>query len=114
MFYLFSFNIYGQSIDPSILSQLSSEEIEVIKEAYSNNKYSDTLSEDTPLEAESLIKKESNKNTNEIDDKKFDNFFINANIFNSIWRFTITNDYKISLKDSLQLFYQVQKMLYII
>jgi len=100
---IFSFNIYGQSIDPSILSQLSSEEIEVIKEAYSNNKYSDTLSEDTPLEAESLIKKESNKNTNEIDDKKFGyNFF--SSMPTSLTAFgdlPLPNDYKISLKDQL-------------
>ena len=41
VFFVFSFNIYGQAIDPSILSQLSPEQIEMVKEAYASKNSTD-------------------------------------------------------------------------
>ena len=57
VFSVFSFNIYGQAIDPSILSQLSPEQIEMAKNAYESRNFIDKSAEELPAIEESLITK---------------------------------------------------------
>ena len=42
---IFSFNIYAQAIDPSILSQLSPEQIEMAKDVYAGKNSTDKIVE---------------------------------------------------------------------
>ena len=73
---IFSFNIYAQAIDPSILSQLSPEQIEMAKAAYASKDFTDTSVEELPAIDGSLIPKgstseESTTDANEISVKKY-------------------------------------------
>jgi len=68
---IFSFNIYAQAIDPSILSQLSPEQIEMAKEAYASKNSTDDSDEELPVIEESLIPKESTTDANNISTKKY-------------------------------------------
>ena len=61
---IFSFNIYAQAIDPSILSQLSPEQIEMAKDAYASKNSTDKSVEELPVIDESLITKQSIKDAN--------------------------------------------------
>ena len=58
---IFSFNIYAQAIDPSILSQLSPEQIEMAKDSYASKNSTDKSVEELPVSAESLVTKQSTK-----------------------------------------------------
>ncbi len=100
---LFSFScpfLYGQQIDPSILSQLSPEQIQMAKEAYAGNNLTDTAMTEMPPIEESLEVKEI-EDSNIIADKKFGyNFFSTIPTSTSaVGDLPLPNDYKISIRD---------------
>ncbi len=100
-FSIFSFNGYGQAIDPSILSQLSPEQFEMAKEAYADKNFSDISLDQLPPIDESLIEKEPIKDTNKISSKKYgyDFFSSTPTSLLAVGDLPLPNDYKISLRD---------------
>ena len=104
--FAFSFDAFGQSIDSSILSQLSPEQIEIAKDVYSANNSSDTGEElpviDESLAAkESLVVKEFNDNTDQISSRKYGYDFFSSmpTSLLAVGDLPLPNDYKISLRD---------------
>jgi len=102
--FIFSFNGFGQVLDPVILSELSPEQIEIAKDLYADNKSTDQLVEELPAINESLVEKESNKDTNKIDSKKYGYDFFSSvpTSLNAVGDLPLPNDYKISLRDQLR------------
>ena len=98
---IFSFNIYGQAIDPSILSQLSPEQIEMAKNAYESRNFIDKSAEELPAIEESLITKKSNTDVNNISGKKYGYDFFSSmpTSLLAVGDLPLPNDYKISLRD---------------
>jgi protein involved in polysaccharide export with SLBB domain len=103
VFFVFSFNIYGQAIDPSILSQLSPEQIEMAKEAYASKNSTDDSVEELPVIDESLITKQSTEDANKISGKKYGYDFFSSmpTSLLAVGDLPLPNDYKISLRDQL-------------
>ena len=101
VFFIFSFNIYGQAIDPSILSQLSPEQIEMAKEAYASKNSTDKSVEELPVIDESLITKQSTTDANKISGKKYGYDFFSSmpTSLLAVGDLPLPNDYKISLRD---------------
>ena len=101
VFFIFSFNIYGQAIDPSILSQLSPEQIEMAKEAYASKNSTDKSVEELPVIDESLITKQSTDDANKISGKKYGYDFFSSmpTSLLAVGDLPLPNDYKISLRD---------------
>ena len=101
VFFIFSFNIYGQAIDPSILSQLSPEQIEMAKDAYAGKNSTDKSVEELPVIDESLITKQSTKDANKISGKKYGYDFFSSmpTSLLAVGDLPLPNDYKISLRD---------------
>ncbi len=104
VFSIFSFNIYGQAIDPSILSQLSTEQIEMAKEVYLSNNSSDKSVEEveeSQVIDESLISKQSTKDANNISGEKYGYDFFSSmpTSLIAVGDLPLPNDYKISLRD---------------
>ncbi len=101
VFSIFSFNIHGQAIDPSILSQLSSEQIEKAKEAYAGKDSLEESVEELPVIDESLITKKSTKDANIISGKKYGYDFFSSmpTSLLAVGDLPLPNDYKISLRD---------------
>ena len=64
--FIFSFDVLGQAIDPSILSQLSPEQIEMAKDAYAGKNSTDKSVEELPVIDESLVTNKSAKDANKI------------------------------------------------
>ena len=100
-FCTFSFNIYAQAIDPSILSQLSPEQIEMAKDAYAGEISTDKSVEDLPVIDESLVTKESTTDANNISGKKYGYDFFSSmpTSLLAVGDLPLPNDYKISLRD---------------
>lgn len=102
-FFIISFENYAQSIDPSIISDLSEEQIELARELFDANR-SDDIDSDEELSqiSESLI---SNEINNEGDDdskiKKYgyDFFSTMPTTVSAVGDLPLPNDYKISLRD---------------
>ena len=101
VFFIFSFNTYGQAIDPSILSQLSPEQIEMAKDAYASKNSTDKSIEELPVTDESLITKQSTKDANKISGKKYGYDFFSSmpTSLLAVGDLPLPNDYKISLRD---------------
>ena len=101
VFFIFSFNIYGQAIDPSILSQLSPEQIEMAKDAYAGKNSIDKSVEELLVIDESLITKQSTKDANKISGKKYGYDFFSSmpTSLLAVGDLPLPNDYKISLRD---------------
>ena len=101
VFFIFSFNIYSQAIDPSILSQLSPEQIEIAKEAYASKNFTDESVDELPVLDESLITKQSTKDANKISGKKYGYDFFSSmpTSLLAVGDLPLPNDYKISLRD---------------
>ena len=98
---LFPFYSFGQAIDPSILSQLSPEQIEMAKEAYASKNSTDKSVEELPVIDESLVTKKSSGDANKIAGKKYGYDFF-ASMPTSLTAFgdlPLPNDYIISLRD---------------
>ena len=104
VFSIFSFNIYGQAIDPSIVSQLSPQQIEIAKDAYASKNLTDESVEELPLIDESLIIKKSIEDANKVGGKKYgyDFFLSMPTSLTAVGDLPLPNDYKISLRDQLR------------
>ena len=100
-FSIFSFNIYAQAIDPSILSQLSPAQIEMAKDAYANKNSTDKSVEELLVIDESLVTKESSTDANNISGKKYGYDFFSSmpTSLLAVGDLPLPNDYKISLRD---------------
>ena len=98
---IFSFNIYAQAIDPSILSQLNPEQIEMAKDVYAGKNSTDKIVEELPVIDESLITKQSTGDANNIAGKKYGYDFFSSmpTSLLAVGDLPLPNDYKISLRD---------------
>lgn len=98
---LFPFYSFGQAIDPSILSQLSPEQIEMAKEAYASKNSTDKSVEELPVIDESLVTKKSSGDANKIAGKKYgyDFFASMPTSLTAVGDLPLPNDYIISLRD---------------
>jgi protein involved in polysaccharide export with SLBB domain len=101
VFFIFSFDVYGQAIDPSILSQLSPEQIEMAKDAYAGKNSTDKSVEELPVIDESLVTNKSAKDANKISGQKYgyDFFSSTPTSLTAVGDLPLPNDYKISLRD---------------
>ena len=94
---------FAQQIDPSILSQLSPEQIEMAKGAYNSKNSSDVQAADIPVINESLIENTSIEDSNLLKGKKYGyNFFSSTPTSTSaVGDLPLPNEYKISLRDQI-------------
>ncbi len=101
VFFTCSFDSYSQAIDPSILSQLSPEQIEMAKDVYEGKNSTDVSVEELPVLNESLVAKKSNNDANKIPGKKYgyDFFSSTPTSLTAVGDLPLPNDYKISLRD---------------
>jgi polysaccharide biosynthesis/export protein len=99
--FIFTFDIYGQAINPSVLSQLSPSQIEMAKNVYESNNSTDKSVEELPIIDESLISQQLAKDANEIFDKKYGYDFFSSmpTSLLAVGDLPLPNDYKISLRD---------------
>ena len=99
--FIFSFDVLGQTIDPSILSQLSPEQIEMAKNVYTANNSTDKSVEELPVIDESLVTNKSVKDANKISGQKYgyDFFSSTPTSLTAVGDLPLPNDYKISLRD---------------
>jgi protein involved in polysaccharide export with SLBB domain len=99
--FIFSFDVLGQAIDPSILSQLSPEQIEMAKDAYAGKNFTDKSVEELPVIDESLVTNKSAKDANKISGQKYgyDFFSSTPTSLTAVADLPLPNDYKISLRD---------------
>lgn len=98
---LFPFYSFGQAIDPSILSQLSPEQIEMAKDAYASKNSTDKSVEELPVIDESLVIKKSSGDLNKIAGKKYGYDFFSSmpTSLTAVGDLPLPNDYIISLRD---------------
>jgi len=110
-FFIFSFDGYGQALDPAISSQFSPEQIEIAKNLYGDKNSTDKLVDSTdklveelPAINESLIEKKSNKDANKINGKKYGYDFFSSlpTSLTAVGDLPLPNDYKISLRDQFR------------
>jgi polysaccharide export outer membrane protein len=96
-------NSFAQQIDPSILSQLSPEQIEMAKDVYNSKNSSDDQAADIPVINESLIENTSIEDSNLLKGKKYGyNFFSSTPTSTSaVGDLPLPNEYKISLRDQI-------------
>ena len=102
----FSFFIYSanaQTIDQSILSQLTPEQIEMAKVAYASKDSQYISAEEITTTDESLINKSSEGDANKIAGQKYgyDFFLSMPTSLSAVGDLPLPNDYKISLRDQL-------------
>ncbi len=100
-FFIYSAN--AQTIDQSILSQLTPEQIEMAKEAYASKDSQYISAEEITTIDESLINKSSKGDANKIAGKKYgyDFFLSMPTSLSAVGDLPLPNDYKISLRDQL-------------
>ena len=98
---LFPFYSFGQAIDPSILSQLSPEQIEMAKDAYASKNSTDKSVEELPVIDESLVIKKSSGDSNKIAGKKYGYDFFSSmpTSLTAVGDLPLPNYYIISLRD---------------
>ena len=98
---LFPFYSFGQAIDPSIMSQLSPEQIEMAKDAYASKNSTDKSVEELPVIDESLVIKKSSGDSNKIAGKKYGYDFFSSmpTSLTAVGDLPLPNDYIISLRD---------------
>ena len=94
---------FAQQIDPSILSQLSPEQIEMAKDAYNSKNSSDVEAADIPVINESLKENTSIEDSNLLKGEKYGyNFFSSTPTSTSaVGDLPLPNEYKISLRDQI-------------
>jgi protein involved in polysaccharide export with SLBB domain len=99
--FIFSFDVLGQAIDSSILSQLTPEQIEMAKDAYAGKNSIDKSIEELPVIDESLVTNKSAKDANKISGQKYgyDFFSSTPTSLTAVGDLPLPNDYKISLRD---------------
>ncbi len=100
---IFSYHSFGQQIDTSLLSQLSPEQIEKVKDSLGTNALYPEA-EDSSVSNESLVEKVPSEDMNKIDGKKFgyDFFSKMPTSLTAVGDLPLSNDYKISLRDQLR------------
>ena len=105
IFSFFSFCLNGQSIDESILSQLSPEQIEIAKDVYASSNSSDVPIEELPPIDETIVNEESIVDANNIPGKKYGYDFFSSmpTSLSAVGDLPLPNDYKISLRDQLSI-----------
>lgn len=98
---LFPFYSSGQAIDPSILSQLSPEQIEIAKDVYASKNSSYETTEGLPVKDESLVIKKFSDDSNKISGKKYGYDFFSSmpTSLTALGDLPLPNDYIISLRD---------------
>ena len=102
VFFVFVASSHGQQIDPSILQQLSPDQIEMAQQAFKRQNSSDIELEDIPILNESLQENKSNVDVNIIPGKYGYEFFSTMPTSTSaIGDLPLPNDYKISFRDQL-------------
>jgi len=101
IFSIFSLFINGQAIDESILSQLSPDQIEMVKDVYASSNSTEIKNEELPPIDESLINKKSVSDANNVPGKKYgyDFFLSMPTSLSAVGDLPLPNDYKISLRD---------------
>ncbi len=103
LFFIFSFDINSQDIDPLIISQLTPEQIETAKDLFNDKNFdvTDKSVEDLPVIDESLVINRSDVDTNKIIGKKYGYDFLASTptSLTAVGDLPLPNDYKISLKD---------------
>ena len=94
---------FAQQIDPSILAQLSPEQIEMAKDAYNSKNSSDGEAADIPVINESLKENTSIEDSNLLKGEKYGyNFFSSTPTSTSaVGDLPLPNEYKISLRDQI-------------
>ena len=94
---------FAQQIDPSILSQLSPEQIEMAKDAYNSKNSSNVEAADIPVINESLKENTSKEDSNLLKGEKYGyNFFSSTPTSTSaVGDLPLPNEYKISLRDQI-------------
>ena len=94
---------FAQQIDPSILAQLSPEQIEMAKDAYNSKNSSDDETADIPVINESLKENTSIEDSNLLKGEKYGyNFFSSTPTSTSaVGDLPLPNEYKISLRDQI-------------
>tara|TARA_B100001741_G_scaffold307196_1_gene301702 strand:- start:5867 stop:8134 length:2268 start_codon:yes stop_codon:yes gene_type:complete len=99
---IFSFQIFGQVIDDSILENITTEQIEQVKEAYETDKSSE--SEIFSNVEESTISLNAN-DSNIIEGRKYGYDFFSSmpTSLSAVGDLPLPNDYKISLRDQLSI-----------
>jgi len=102
--FFLSFNIDAQEIDPSILSQLTPEQIEMLKDAYTAESSIDESVDDLPVLNESLNGKKADEDFNKISGQKYgyDFFSSTPTSLTAVGDLPLPNDYKISLRDEFR------------
>ena len=94
---------FAQQIDPSILAQLSPEQIEMAKDAYNSKNSSDVEAADIPVINESLKENTSIEDSNLLKGEKYGyNFFSSTPTSTSaVGDLPLPNEYKIPLRDQI-------------
>ena len=92
----------GQQIDPSIISQLSPDQIKMVRDAYASQNSTDITIEDIPVLDETLEPIELKDDVNRSEGKYgYDFFTTMATSTSAIGDLPLPNDYKISFRDQL-------------
>ncbi len=99
--FIFSFDLFGQVIDSSIISNLTPEQIEMAQDIYKERDFTDKSVIELPVIDESLIEKETVKDVNLIPGQKYgyDFFSSTPSSLTAVGDLPLPNDYKISLRD---------------
>lgn len=108
--YLLAFLIFcsvssaAQSLDSSLISQLTPDQIAMAREVYSENITIDKETENLPLANESLVNIKTIEDSNKISGKKFGYDFFSSmpTSLTAVGDLPLPNDYKISLRDQLR------------
>ena len=94
---------FAQQIDPSILSQLSPEQIEIAKDAYNLKNSPDIQAADIPAINESLIENTLIEDSNLLKGKKYGYkfFSLSPTSTSAVGDLPLPNEYRISLRDQI-------------
>jgi polysaccharide biosynthesis/export protein len=94
---------FAQQIDPSILSQLSPEQIKIAEDAYNSKNSSDVQAADISVINESLVTNTSTEDSSQLKNKKYGyNFFsLTPTSISAVGDLPLPNEYKISLRDQI-------------
>ncbi len=96
---------YSQDFDPSMISQLTPEQIEIAKELYENSETTIVPSEEPSPINESLVVTETTADANKVFGKKYgyDFFSSTPTSLTAVGDLPLPNDYKISLRDKFSI-----------
>lgn len=103
-FIFLSLQINSQELDPSILSQLSPDQIEMFRKAYSGGNSTDINADELTIIDETLSENNLLEDSNLVPGKKFGYDFFSSmpTSIAAVGDLPLPNDYKISLRDQLR------------